>query len=101
MVDATSGVRQGDPLGPLFFAMALDDVSLIGPRERVEAALLLLTELARRIGLRVNAMKSRLAEMFQEQTAVLEQIVHFDVKHALMQQRRSLQYLTARLTAHC
>lgn len=135
VVDATSGVRQGDPLGPLFFAMALqpvlrevatkepqvdivaylDDVSLIGPRERVEAALLLLTELARRIGLRVNAMKSRLfeqhsdelvvvgtplgscefvaaylAEMFQEQTAVLEQIVHFDVKHALQMVKASV-----------
>jgi len=135
VVSATSGVRQGDPLGPLLFAMALqpvlrevteseqrvdivaylDDVTLIGQREEVRAAMDRLTQLASRVGLHVNVTKSKLfekqsaelvvvgtpvgtgdfvdrhlAETLRQQAAVLEQIALFDVKHALTMVKASV-----------
>lgn len=78
VTDVTSGVRQGDPLGPLFFALALqpvltevkaahaavdvlaylDDVHLVGPPDAVMEAFHTFEVLAGRVGLVVNPHKS-------------------------------------------
>lgn len=76
-VEAMEGVRQGDPLGPLFFSLGLhpilklvqetygvrvvaylDDVYLVGPEDETREAFLRLQELARGAGLEVNVHKS-------------------------------------------
>jgi ubiquitin carboxyl-terminal hydrolase 44/49 len=74
------GVRQGDTLGPLFFAMAAnvlllklkekipegivvayhDDFTLAGPREKIFEALEIVLDLGPRIGLNPNPAKSKL-----------------------------------------
>ena len=75
--DSRTGIQQGDPLGPLFFACGilllcrrtmtelkdtlalwyLDDGSMAGPGEELVKAWDLIQEESRKIGLRVNARK--------------------------------------------
>ena len=75
-ISSQRGVQQGDPLGPFFFALALqpalmkaaqtkcyvlaylDDVYLCGTTTRVQAAMQILLEEASKIGLNCNKSKS-------------------------------------------
>jgi hypothetical protein len=82
IAQVSSGVRQGDPLGPLFFAYALhpvlrelkamfadvdivaylDDVHLLGSAGRAQEAYDTFITAAARVGLRVNPHKSHLLD---------------------------------------